>query len=379
MENCHPYDNDGYLGPNTTITDQSSWIVCNYPNGTDICAVVALCAAERIGYALAIPTIACVGILLNVFNLIVLSTNRFPESSYSYLAALAVADLLSLCFFAVNGIGRGCYPDSYAWRTFEVYVYFPLGHSTTTASILLTVTVTVERYAFIYHPMQSKTWCSQMVARRVVAVVAAVSFAINIPRFFVMTVDANGHLEFTDFSRSQFYVYLSWVYFSLISLAPSLSLIVFNTLLIIGIRRTGRKRKSLFGTRNGNSRSQEEATLTRTLIIVVCVFIAGELPSSFTSRSLVVALISGGDQSILTRTGYRIAVLVSTILVVMQHSLNFVVYCVFNRRFCSVLRLHYLPILFGYRSKLNQVVDEVKALEGNSENKSSLRAANTFV
>lgn len=367
MENCHSHDNDGYHGPNGTSADLSSGA-----NGTDDCAVVALCVAERIGYALAVPTIACAGILLNIFNLVVLSTKRFPESSYSYLAALAVADLLSLCFFAVNGIGRGNYPDDYAWRVFEVYVYFPLGHSTTTASVLLTVTVTVERYAFIYHPMKSKAWCNQVTARRVVAAVAALSFLVNIPRFFVMTADGDGHLKFTDFSRSTFYVYLSWVYFSLLSLAPSLSLIFFNALLIIGIRKTGQKRKSLFANRTGNDRSQEEATLTRTLIIVVCVFIAGELPSSFTSRSLIVALICGGDQSLLKTTGYRIAVLVSTILVVMQHSLNFVVYCVFNRRFCSVLRLHYLPMLCGCRSRLVQVVDEIK---GNSEKGSSLHTA----
>ena len=92
-------------------------------------------------------------------------------------------------------------------------------------------------------------------------------------------------------------------------------------------------------------REQDEARLTRTLIVLVCVFILGETPSAFTSRSMVVALL-GGDQSILQSGGYRVAVLVSTLLVVAQHSINFVVYCVFNRRFCDALRAR-LPVWCG--------------------------------
>jgi len=90
-----------------------------------------------------------------------------------------------------------------------------------------------------------------------------------------------------------------------------------------------------------------QSHLTRTVIAVVIVFILGEVPSAMTSRNMIVALFgldAGGGPSgrnapdVLRSVGYRIAVLVSTTLVVMQHSANFVVYCVFNRRFCDFLR-----------------------------------------
>lgn len=367
----------------------------NRTSAGDRCTVASLCAAEIAGYGIVVTTIAFVGVFLNTFNLIVLSTKRFPESSYTYLAGLAVADSLSLFFFAVNGIGRGFYPNHLAWRAFEVYVYFPCCTTTTTASILLTVTVTIERYAFIYHPLAAKTWCHQKTARKVVFVVWAVSVVINIPRFFVHAVGDQGELKFTSFGNSQSFAYLSWIYIFLLSLTTALILVVFNILLIIGVRRTNAKRRALCAGGGGDvsgaygaRQHREETTLTRTLIIVVCVFIAGELPSSFTSRSLFLALIGRSDKSLLLTTGYRVAVLISTILVVVQHSMNFVVYCVFNRRFCDVLRRHYIPVIFfcrcsscRRRSRLTMVEDELleKAERENTQNGSSLNAKTNSV
>jgi len=350
----------------------------------NVCSETVLCTAERIGYAVAVPTICLLGILLNIFNLVVLSQGRFKESSYSYLTGLAVADLLSLFFFGVNGIGRGYYLNDPGWRAFEVYAYFPFGASTTTASVLLTVTVTIERFAFIYWPAESKAWCTKATAQRVGLAVWTGSIVINIPRFFILRVAENGKLEYTWFGQTAFYHYLSWSYFFCISLGSGVCLIILNVLLVVGIRRAGARRQSMqsrsvlirtdtdqctagasslrsngeFGqgsqTKNDGAnepangvstrqsprdrqREKDEATLTRTLVVIVCVFIIGETPSSFTSRSMVVALL-GGDQTVLESVGYRAAVLISTLLVVSQHSVNFVVYCVFNRRFCDSIR-----------------------------------------
>lgn len=354
-ENYHYHGNSDHEAV-VNSTTETAFVVVASANVTDPCAaVMALCVAETTGYAVVIPTICCIGVLLNILNLVILSTNRFPESSYSYLTALAVADLLSLSFFAASGIGRGHYGYDPRWNAFEAYVYFPLGSGATAASILLTVTVTVERYAFIYHPMRSKAWCNRTTARKVVAAVVGVSVALNVPRFFAMRVGDKGRWEFTAFGRSEYYsLYAVWVNFGLVSVGSCLCLVVFNTLLVVGIHRTNRKRKSLVGSagaaaaaaKNGNKNQQEDATLTRTLVMVVCVFVAGELPSSLTSRSLFVALVGGGGRGdLLDATSYRIAVLVSTALVVAQHSLNFVVYCVFNRRFYAVLRMRFLPLI----------------------------------
>lgn len=358
VENWHYHGNSDHEPVVNSTTDPALVAVVGRANVTDPCAaVVALCAAEATGYAVVIPIICCVGILLNVLNLVILSTDRFPESSYSYLTALAVADLLSLFFFGASGVGRGHYAYDPGWNAFEAYVYFPLGSVATVASILLTVTVTVERYAFIYHPMRSKAWCNRATARKVVAAAVGVSAALSVPRFFAMRVGDKGRWEFTEFGRGEYYSsYAVCVYFGLVSVGSCLCLVVFNTLLVVGIHRTHRKRKSLVGStaaaaKSGNKNQQDDATLTRTLVMVVCVFVAGELPSSLTSRSLFVALVGGGggggggNHDLLNATNYRIAVLVSTALVVAQHSLNFVVYCVFNRRFYAVLRLQFLSLV----------------------------------
>lgn len=81
----------------------------------------SLCVTERIGHSAIVPAISVIGILLNGFTVyVLLSSRQFRHSSYVYLNGLAIADLLSLILFAVNGFGRGLYPANVHWRVFEV-------------------------------------------------------------------------------------------------------------------------------------------------------------------------------------------------------------------------------------------------------------------
>ena len=78
----------------------------------------------------------------------------------------------------------------------------------------------------------------------------------------------------------------------------------------------------------------DETRLTRMFITLICVFVIGELPSALLSRGIVVAFV-GGDKSqrTLHSTGYQIASMVATILVVSQHSANFIIYSLLNIKF----------------------------------------------
>lgn len=161
---------------------------------------------EFVGYGILIPCISIIGILFNVAILIIFNSKRnFPESTYVYLFDLALSDLLTLFFFATNCFGRAYFPDSYDWSVYEVYFYFPFGSMVSNASIFLTVTVTVERYIFIYHPLHSKLYCTPNIAGTVTKCIWIFSFLFNIPRFFVMLPEQEGQLAFTTFGTSLSY------------------------------------------------------------------------------------------------------------------------------------------------------------------------------
>ncbi|ESO00732.1 hypothetical protein HELRODRAFT_175723 [Helobdella robusta] len=111
--------------------------------------------AEGLAFTIIVPTICCIGMLLNFTILLILKSKRnFPESTYFYLFHLALADFLTLGFFCLNSVGKGFYPKSFHWRMYEIYVYFYFGSICSNASIFITVTVTVESHTtivFIYN------------------------------------------------------------------------------------------------------------------------------------------------------------------------------------------------------------------------------------
>ena len=304
--------------------------------------------------------------VLNVINIVVLRDARLKESSYTYLAGLAVADFCSLLMFGVNGVGRGHFPDQYGWKVFDIFVYFPVCLTTTSASVFLIVTVTVERFLFLYHPISSRSWCTRRAARRVVAVVWLVSVLVNIPRFFVFRITATGGMERTAFGASRAYHALTWSLFLLVAVGCGVALIVFNALLIRGIRRANEKRQSLKtsgggGGERGREERREELRLTRTLVSVIFLYLLGELPSSLFSRLVFSAILGPDKQHVMTSYRYLLATCLATICAVSQHSLNFVFYCVFNKRFYRIFKTKCLlcgpqqPC--GQHSELATIVD----------------------
>ncbi|KAK2152281.1 hypothetical protein LSH36_335g02018 [Paralvinella palmiformis] len=325
---------------NTTIWD-TDILVSSTKNCSLVIPEDELNVMFQLVHGMVIPIIASVGILLNILNLIVLSNGRLKESSYTYLTGLAFADGAMLLLFFINGIGRGNFPKSSGWRFFEAYLYFPCGFATTTAGLLLTVIVSMERYIFIYKPMRARTWCTRRTARILTGLVWAFCVAVNLPRFFVFEVNTElGKLEYSEFGRSMMYIYMSWFHLLFMSCGCGLALIVLNILLIRGLHRTQNRRQAL-GARRTEHQRADDHRLTRTLISIVFLFLMGELPSALTSRALVVGL--SGDPCVVETKAFKIMSLVSTILIVLQLSLNFVVYCVLNRRFWAVFKEQLCP------------------------------------
>ena len=99
------------------------------------------------------------------------------------------------------------------------------------------------------------------------------------------------------------------------------------------------KSSSLNSCKSYNKKKQQQFkddfTLTLTLIVVVVVFLIGEIPSALSSRNTVVPFMG---EKVLEEDWYRKALMASTLLVVNQHSTNFIVYCALNNKFCSVTK-----------------------------------------
>ena len=288
-----------------------------------------------------IPVIAVIGMILNGLSLPVLASRHFRQSSYTYLAALAIADLLSLLLFSLNAVGKGHFSARYSWVVFEAKVYLPCGFMCNTVSMLLTVSVAMERCVFFYSPARAKQWCSHKQAREMVLFISACGICYSVPGYFAYDIsdDPPFRVAFTEFGRGWFHIALCWVHVLIVSFGSCIALIIFNVLLIRGLRAMQHPRRPANFQPSGQQRQKlEEARLTLMLVSVFTVFVIGELPAIVVSRSSMTAMetITGHDVTHLPV--YRMASLVATILVVMQHSANFLIYCLSNRHFLAVLQ-----------------------------------------
>ena len=163
------------------------------------------------------------------------------------------------------------------------------------------------------------------------------------------STDSSQRYRKSTYGQSVFYLVLSWLYFITLVLGTSAALIVINGLLIRGLRRLSNRRSSMVSqARNGRLR-RDDLHLTWMLVVIVFVFLIGEIPSACVSELLVVDIFSNGNKKVMEMPEYRVASLVAYALVVSQHSMNFVVYCLMNKKFASALK-SLLCFMLGHRA-----------------------------
>jgi len=264
----------------------------------DVCIVGLLCLIGFVG---------------NSLTFVILRGDRDKNSTTNWLLqTLAVVDIVYLvaCLLIqpVKAI-HDLYPETEwrrgsAWSAFhmtfthlEPYVW-PLASIAQTVTVwvvvLVTVTVwvvvltvwvvvlvTVDRYIAICMPLRSKIRTLPR-ARAAVAVVIVAAVCYNIPRFFEKVVNyertcADRYkitLDPTELRhRNSYFVIYKMICHSVFrTIGPLMLLIVLNARLIRALRQMRRRHRYL------TRRNQQRENVTLTLVVVVSVFIACELP-----------------------------------------------------------------------------------------------------
>ena len=68
-------------------------------------------------------------------------------------------------------------------------------------------------------------------------------------------------------------------------------------------------------------------------MVIIFMFLIGEFPTHFSSRTSALSILYAGDESQLESNEYAIFKFVTTVLLSIHYSCNFVLYCVINRKF----------------------------------------------
>lgn len=209
--------------------------------------------------------ICVLGIVFNILVMIVLTHKSMKRSStIVYLFALALSDsLVLLCV-----ITWFCLPtlsDVFAILVLpyiRVYVY-PLALTAQTFTIWITVSVTVERYIAITHPLQASHMCTVKRARLTIAAVTVLSILFNITRWFETRTSLYLNHEYRM-------IYHGGLYLTFMCVVPIVLLSVLNYLLIRSVSKSKKKRRSMATSR---AIEEKETNITLMLVMLVIVFI----------------------------------------------------------------------------------------------------------
>ena len=319
----------------------------NISDNEEFIDVTPACALfDFLVYSVLITTLTILGVIGNIVSFTVLLKETNKSATPFLLRALAVADtlvlLMALPVYALPMV----YPYMKEPGFFQIYheaypnilpYLWPIYQIPYTATIYVTVLVTINRYMAVCKPHNSARYCSLQASHRQVLYVALFAVIYNIPRFFeyekkeVCSGMNQTALQFDTgglFGNSLAYriIYTNILYFVVLLGGPLLVLSFLNFQLILALKARAVRRLSM-----GKTDPQQDLTLV--LVVVICAFIVFQLPT-FIDHIFWTAL----DPSLRKchRWHYYYTAL-SDLLVVCNSSINFLIYCTTSSSFRSQL------------------------------------------
>ena len=315
-----------------------------------------------------ISIIGTLGLLGNIVSIIVLRQDKERRQTLLLLQIMALSDGLYLVAALVR------YPLKYMieeapYQHIQLYGY-PLLKMFQTITIWMMVLVTVDRFIYVCKPLHAQDMFRQKTRRTFAVLVFVFGTIYSLPRFFescLMTYDICDNKTKTiviirkEFHNVYYYnIYRYAMHILFLYMGPLVTLCVMNIQLIITIRKSRQlhreMRRPSFSSSSSyrtnaltyrttsarhyppshayNSQTENNATLV--LIIIIIVFILCETPESL--LRIVIAL----DQHIeyidaISPAFYRCNTM-SVLLMVINCSINFLIYLLFGRRFRHILK-----------------------------------------
>ena len=321
-------------------------------------------------HTLIIGTLVVVGIIGNSLTFVVFWKGNFKSSTtflFSSLSLIDSAHLLTVfplftwpAFVDYMGWTRWLHASLLPY--FQVYL-FPTILLTKTAAIWVVVLVAMNRYIIVCLPLRAPQLCTVSKVKIQLAAVLIAAMLYNIPKFaetrviyYAIHTSNNGTstkavAKFTKFGemRQFFFVYDCICLFVFLVVLPILTLTVITIRLIRAMKAHRRMQLEM------QSRSlQNDSNVTFSLLIVVIAFIACQVPT-FVAHVLWKVL---PFKEIYCGGSIFHLVPITNMLVILNSSINFVIYIIANKAFRDVLT----EKVFGRRTNIPEVTAHEMAI-----------------
>ncbi|XP_023333119.1 FMRFamide receptor [Eurytemora carolleeae] len=294
------------------------------------------------------------GLVGNSVSILVLASREMRNSFNYFLIVLSTTDNLFIFITLLDYSFTRVFSwpidfDSEVYAIFFPRVFYPLNNISMTLSIFLVMVITHERYIAVCHPHAYRQNEAEGGGTRVLictCIVLIPAIIINIPKFFETeltfedSVDNEGlfnnytvSYDVTDLRKNPNYIrfYVNWCLLVFTGIIPLAFLLFFNYKIFQGIRYThARCRKSRSG----------EINLAAILVCIVVVFVVCNLLRVVLNVFELFWLdniFRCGDE-FMHAAWFHCLNSISHLLLVLNSSSNFLIYCSLGTNFKLVLR-----------------------------------------
>ena len=282
-----------------------------------------------------IPVFCLVGLVLNIFTLLVFRKDTLLPSWQNYMKAKAVLDIITLIVVFPVGLTRCSiciYPNSTftrAVKTYEIYVYEPVNDFSVASSVTVTAAVTVKRLLALRN-IKLLTLPTSLVSLSSI-IIGTIVFAhvcLSVPYFFVWQLSPEGLKEYTKFGLSPSYVVFSWTRITLAKFIPTGIILVVNCALVHEVCKASHKRRQIAtelrrDSLNNKMINKTQFRLTVTFLGIGLCTAVTHIPEAFTHSGIFESI--NGLCSRYTDS-YKILRLACLILEMIDSAADFIIY-----------------------------------------------------
>ena len=299
------------------------------------------------------PVLVILGTFGNIFSFIILRRKAMTrQSTYLYLAMLSITDTLVLyvgLFRTWLGELMGTDIRDENDPLCKLTVMFL--YSTSDYSVWLIIAVTVERYIVVCAPLHASSLCNNSRARRVIIAIFILIFGVNLHFLWTLQInqidnpmEVNQTLARCEPKvRFENLVNNAWplVDATIYSFLPFVVILVLNALIIRKVLRAREKRarmQSIPQTEQEvirNSKLEAGTKVTVMLLTVSFTFLLTTLPTAV--MLIVLRFLDTSNTPINVTLRYKVCQTITTLLMYVNHSINFFLYCATGQKFRAQL------------------------------------------
>lgn len=319
------------------------------------------------------PVLLVLGTVGNLLSFVIMAKNMLKISTYSYLAVLAIMDLLVLYIGLLRMWVGNFSMDIQQYSNFLCKSVAFLGYVSSVTSVWLIIAVTIERFIAVKFPLRAPRMCNVTRARIVIIAVVVAICCLNSHILWTVELRYKGHNETLtpECEASESHTVLvkevwPWVDAAVYSFVPFVIITILNVLIVRQVLSARERRSKLqnmelttnFLRSKGSHKRPNESSkkLTCMLLAVSFTFLLTTLPMNMLQ---IVSAFFGADSESADPQAYRkryaqltLARTVAELLMYVNHSVNFFLYCATGRKFRKQVKDMFCVLCQGELPKL---------------------------